>query len=139
MNKGGTGGARRPKGPLRGDVEGHVGGGRASRRAETRGIRPHRLQDWGAHGPGDCRIGGHKATEVAGPTDTESLRQEAVWHRDPAEWGSWTAGESGTECDGYEIGGSPGEPRLQGYPGNCRWVGMGEYTPFRIPKSRGWW
>ena len=31
------------------------------------------VQDWGAYGPGGCRIGGDKAPEIAGPTDTKFL------------------------------------------------------------------
>ena len=87
---------------------------------------PRGEQKLWAYSPGGCRIGGHEAPEVAGPTDTESLRQEAVWHRDPAEWGSWTAGQSGTEvCDGYEIGGLPVVARLREDPGtyDIRYLG----------------
>ena len=64
--RGGTGGARRPRGLLRGDVEGCVGGGRAPRIAVTGGIRPRRLQDWGANGPGDCRTDRHRVTTAGG-------------------------------------------------------------------------
>ena len=74
VNRGGTGGARRPRGLLRGGVEGRVGGGRAMGIADTRGIWPRRLQDWGAHGPGDCRTRGHTAPEIAGLGGTRPRR-----------------------------------------------------------------
>ena len=119
-------------GELRGDVEGHGGpehenGGPWG---PIRGGRAPEVAGLGAYGPEGTRNGGHTAPEVAGlggvrprrlqdgPTDIESLRQEAVWHRDPAEWGSWTAGQSGTEGCEYEIGGSPVAARLRGYRGN---------------------
>ena len=64
-NRGGTGEARRGTealGTTMGVVEGHgiamhskTGGHTASGIAGMGGIRHHRLQDWGAHGPVDCR------------------------------------------------------------------------------------
>ena len=93
MGCGGTGGARRPQGLLRGDVEGHVGGGRATGIADTRGIRPRRLQDWGAHGPGDCRIGGHKARRFQdGPTPSPHGRRVSGSESPRYVRGSWAAG-----------------------------------------------
>ena len=50
-------------------------------------------------------------------TDTESLRQEAVWHQVPAERGSGAAGqpaEEGCEALGDGIGGLPVAARLRG-------------------------
>ena len=97
VNRRGTGGARRLSGLLRGGVEGCVGGGRTTGIADTGGMRPMRLQDWGAHGPGGCRIGGHRASEVVGPTDIESKRQarEAICHQVPeVRTGCWAAGWS---------------------------------------------
>ena len=64
--------AWRPQALLREDVEGHVGGGRASRIADTVGIGPRRLQEWRAQGSGNCRIGGRTALEIAGWTDIQS-------------------------------------------------------------------
>ena len=60
INRGGTGGARRPQGLLRGDVEGHVGGRRAAGIADTGGIRPQRLQDWRATAPEIAGLGGRR-------------------------------------------------------------------------------
>ena len=67
-------------GEPRGDVDGHVGDGRAQGLADTRAIWPGRLQDWRAQGTGDCRIRGPKALEITGWTYIESLRQVAIWH-----------------------------------------------------------
>ena len=44
-----------------GTTMGGCGGWESLGIADTGGIWPRRLQDWRAHGPGDCRIGGHKA------------------------------------------------------------------------------
>ena len=71
-----------------GTTTGGYGGAYRPGRYQDGCIRLRRLQDWGAHGPGGCIIGGHLAPEVAGPTGSESLRQESVWHRVPAELGS---------------------------------------------------
>ena len=65
FDRGGTGEARRgteAPGTTMGVMEGHgvpvgsrTGGHTAPGIAGMGGIRPRRLQDWGAHGPGDCR------------------------------------------------------------------------------------
>ena len=81
ITRGGTGKGTEAPGTTTGDMERHVGSERALGIADTGGIQPWRLQDWRAHGHEDCRIRGQKALEIAGRTDIESLRQEAIWHR----------------------------------------------------------
>ena len=80
--KGVTGGAQRPRGLLWG---------------MCRGMESPSIAGLGGIQPRDSRNGGHTAPKIAGPTDTESLGYEAVWHRVSEESGSRAAGESAEE------------------------------------------
>ena len=58
------------------------------------------MRDGEGHGvPVGSRNRGRTAPEIAGPTDTESLWQGAVWHRVPAERGSWAEGQPAEGCE----------------------------------------
>ena len=99
------------------------------------GIRPRRYQEWGANGPVGCRIGGHMAPEIAGPTDTE-----APWNGTAGQQGSRRRGAKPQDDDDIRLDrrvtwGSQAARVPEEF---CWWVGMGEYTPFGISKSRGW-
>ena len=82
-----------------------------------------------------CTTGGHTAPEIAGPTDTESL-QTAGGCLAPRPRG---IGRLDGRAVGYGGVGWIGNRRVTcgrptaRVPGEyCRWVGMGEYTPFGI-------